>query len=162
MSTRAIYTFVESGTDQVFHVYKHHDGYPEWALRFIARTFTHGIPGAAWDLPRFEPDEAGAAFIATNKDGPGGVRLLHSGRWHDVAPGDIEYRYLISKPVGNLPVGVEAYAVSQDWPSGKWNQLKIGGTLLSTLVKMDDAALDALAASMDERASKGKLKPVGV
>jgi len=68
MSTRAIYTF--KGFGETHHVYKHHDGYPTGA----AEAFELAIQNA-WGLPRYEPDEFAAAFVAANKDGPGGVRL---------------------------------------------------------------------------------------
>ena len=86
MSTRATYTFIDSY--DTFHVYKHHDGYPSGAAKFIANAMLN-----AWSLPRYEADEFAAAFIAANKDGGGGIRMLHSGHWFVVSPGDIEYRY---------------------------------------------------------------------
>jgi len=57
MSTRACYRFSDS--EQSFVVYKHYDGYPEGAVCWI----TKAVP-FAWPLPRFEPDEFAAAFIA--------------------------------------------------------------------------------------------------
>lgn len=107
MSTRAIYTFVEDGA--AYHVYKHHDGYPSGATTAIRNALLY-----AWPLPRFEADEFAAAFVAGNKDGAkpgapdqyrgGGVRLLQSGGWKEVAPGDIEYRYEIGLKTGALVV----------------------------------------------------------
>lgn len=184
MSTRAIYTFSETGTDAVFHVYKHHDGYPSGALATIRNAFRY----FAWQLPRFEADEAAASFVAACKADdlitiatadrqtadyarsylPGGLyrqhaggdcRLLPSGRWHDIAPKGIEYRYLITKPVGNKPVGVEWYSVSCDWNSDQWMQRKIGGSLLSTLVNMDDRDFEAFANAADAKPVK-RLMPV--
>jgi hypothetical protein len=88
MSTRACYTFKNSKV--AYHVYKHSDGYPSGAVRWIEAA----IP-SAWHLPRFEPDDFGAAFVAANKDQPGSVRLMPSGDIETIAPGDIAYRYEI-------------------------------------------------------------------
>ena len=60
MSTRALYTFIDG--DSTHHVYKHHDGYPEWAAKHIEAALPF-----AWALPRFEADEFAAAFVAANK-----------------------------------------------------------------------------------------------
>ena len=99
MSTRACYTFRCRDARDVFHVYKHHDGYPRWALQFIQNTFTGG---KAWPLPRFEADEAAAAFVVANKSGPGGVRLSHGPDTHP----DIEYQYLVEVEDGAVQVEV--------------------------------------------------------
>ena len=89
MITRAMYTFVDSTKDGggKYHVYKHHDGYPEDAVQHIS-----GLLRFAWKLPRFEADEAAASFVAANKNEGGGVRLMHSGVWSEVAPGDQQGR----------------------------------------------------------------------
>jgi hypothetical protein len=93
MSTRAVYTFKDKmGT---FHVYKHHDGYPSGAAQWIDDARAN-----AWQLPRFEADEFGAAFIQVNKEGAGGVRLTHGPKDH----GDIEYTYEITCVGGVLNV----------------------------------------------------------
>lgn len=113
MSTRAIYSFID-GTD-AYHVYKHHDGYPSWAWKFIA-----AAAKAAWPMPRFEADEFAASFVAANKSECGGVRLLHSGHWQDIAPADIEYRYEILCIGGKLHV--KAYDVSCDYASWTWTE----------------------------------------
>jgi hypothetical protein len=68
MSTRAIYTF--KGFGDTHHVFKHYDGYPTGAADALARAMQN-----AWVLPRYEPDEFAAAFVAGNKPGGGGVRL---------------------------------------------------------------------------------------
>lgn len=100
-----MYTFVDK--HETHHVYKHSDGYPtpveEGAYAHIERAKKY-----AWPLPRFEADEFAAAFVTANKikqyeDYPnsdkgmlgGGVRLMQSGDWQQVAPGDIAYRYEI-------------------------------------------------------------------
>lgn len=106
MSTRAIYTFRDNQDE--YHVYKHMDGYPSGAVGAIENALAF-----AWPLPRFEADEFAAGFVASNKSGTGGVRLLHSGKWQDIAPGDIQYRYEIFEMDGKLYVS--AFEVDCDW-----------------------------------------------
>ena len=118
MSTRAMYTFFEDDVpeDERFNVYKHHDGYPSGGLDAIAFATQK-----AWELPRYEADEFAAAFVAANKNRSGGVNLLPSGDWKEVAPLDLEYRYEVwfgkTKPTeesGSLNVRI--YAIScTDW-----------------------------------------------
>lgn len=132
MSTRAMYTFKDESGE--FHVYKHHDGYPSGAAGHIK-----AAAGNAWEPPRFEADEFGAAFVAANKDGPGGVRLMNTGPWKKVAPGDLEFRYEITAPakarVENPelacgPVMVAAFEVHCSYPANKWTEKRIfSGTL---------------------------------
>lgn len=86
MSTRSVLTFIdERGRHSV---YKHHDGYPSDTLDALLKTVPY-----AWDLPRFEADDFGAAFIAANKQrGGGSIRLTKGPEAH----GDLEYDYEIS------------------------------------------------------------------
>jgi hypothetical protein len=113
MSTRAVYTFIDK--DSTFHVYKHHDGYPYGALRFIEKAKDYAFP-----LPRFEADEFAAAFIAANKvskvskqsvlekkgdieaNQGGGIRLTNSYEGHR----DLEFRYEISLVENKLYVTI--------------------------------------------------------
>jgi hypothetical protein len=46
MSTRAVYTFFDERDRH--SVYKHHDGYPTWGLKFIEAALTK-----AWPLSTF-------------------------------------------------------------------------------------------------------------
>ena len=86
MGTRAVYSFYDERND-VFHVYKHHDNYPEGAAEFLTNALDY-----AWRLPRYEHDEFATAFIAANKHmHGGGVRLTHKPE-NNV---DIEYVYEI-------------------------------------------------------------------
>ena len=128
MSTRAIYSFVDENNDDL-HIYKHHDGYPSGACIAIKNALNH-----AWVLPRFEADEFGAAFVAGNKPSlteceknhgeagkfmvGGGVRLLCSGDWQKVAPGDIAFRYLIQCVGGELRIA--AFQVSCNFDTDEW------------------------------------------
>ena len=141
MSTRAMYTFVDSTKDGggKYHVYKHHDGYPEGAVQHIS-----GLLRFAWELPRFEADEAAASFVAANKNEGGGVRLMHSGVWSEVAPGDLEYRYEIAvkpeKSDGPRKYGeqlwIKAWEVSCSYPEDKWTSTLIfDGTLTEMRAK---------------------------
>ena len=99
MATRAIYTFKDS--DQSIHVYKHWDGYPECALKFIAKALPY-----AWELPRFEPDEFAAAFVAGNKKNrDGDVRLLDCGS--NVPDVGQEYHYIVTVQGGRLWVAFD-------------------------------------------------------
>ena len=91
MSTRAVYSF--KGDGETFHVYKHMDGYPSGAAEALNKALR-----LAWPLPRFEPDEFGAAFIAANKNEDGNLRLSHGPESHY----DLEYRYEISLVSGEL------------------------------------------------------------
>lgn len=90
MSTRAVYTFHDE--TESFHVYKHFDGYPTGAAKAIVKAL-----GYAWPLPRYEADEFASSFVAANKTQGGGVRLMQSGAFDDVAPHDIEYHYEVSQ-----------------------------------------------------------------
>ena len=115
MSTRACYTFIDS--DNTFHVYKHHDGYPSGAAEFIKLAIAK-----AWKLPRFEAADFGAAFVAANKDGGGGVYLTSHYRNH----GDLEYRYEIGNDgtPGDFTPIVRAYRAQA---GRKWKKFFEGG-----------------------------------
>jgi hypothetical protein len=96
MGTRAVLTFKDKYDS--FSVYHHYDGYPEHILPSIkdAQEF-------AWDLPRFEASDFGAAFIAANKQkGGGNIYMTDSYESH----GDLEYRYEIEGKDGKLLVKV--------------------------------------------------------
>jgi len=95
MGTRAVYTFIDQ--DGRHSVYKHWDGYPTTACQFIA----NALP-LAWPLPRFEPDEFAAAFVAANKQQPGNVRLTTGPEAH----GDLAYTYEIRCKGGRLHVRI--------------------------------------------------------
>lgn len=68
MGTRAVYTFKDEFGD--YHVYKHWDNYPKGAAGFIEKALSN-----AWELPRFEATDFGAAFISANKTKGGDLRL---------------------------------------------------------------------------------------
>lgn len=88
MSTRGLYNF---GGD--INVYVHHDNYPSGAVQKII----NGLH-LAWDLPRYEPDEFAAAFVAGNKQSSGGVRLMPSGKPNLIAKrhcADVEFIYVV-------------------------------------------------------------------
>lgn len=106
MSTRACYIFEDKA--EKYAVYKHHDGYPTSAAEAILKG-----RALAWPLPRFEPDEYAAAFVAANKPDAGGVRLLKGASLMDMS-GDIEYLYIVRNISNNCMtarIQVTAYAV---------------------------------------------------
>lgn len=103
MSTRAVYSFIDDS--HIYHVYKHHDGYLSGACDAIEAATSN-----AWKLPRFEPDEFGAAFIAANKDSAGGIRLTNGPDEH----GDLAYRYEVRAATDALHV--TAYEVGTAEP----------------------------------------------
>lgn len=76
MSTRALFKFYDAATRVV--VYKHHDGYPSGARAALESALDY-----AWRLPRFEPDEFAAAFIAANKPKPTIIRAPSRPDKHD-------------------------------------------------------------------------------
>lgn len=100
MGTRAVITFKdESGS---FSVYQHWDGDPDTVLANIGK-----LSGVAWELPRFEADEAAAAYVACFKTGPGNIRLLNGLRsWLKV---DAQYRYMVTKGTKPNTVRVGVY-----------------------------------------------------
>lgn len=109
MGTRAMITFTDGnktgGTADNFNVCKHWDGYPRGILPLLKAAQDY-----AWPLPRFEADDFAAAFVCATKalvkDRGGDTRLLPSGSPHKVAPGDIEYRYVVREAMGDLIVDV--------------------------------------------------------
>jgi len=151
MSTRAIYTF--RANQEEYHVYKHMDGYPTGAAQNIAAALAW-----AWNLPRFEPDQFAAAFVAACITDPtinggkkpadqykgGDLRLMPSGNWRDLAPGDIEYRYEITGFDGEIMV--HAYAVdSGPWDAPKlvWTEEHLFSGTLAKFAKWATAARSA-------------------
>jgi hypothetical protein len=99
MSTRAVYTFVKKdnyGLKDV-HVYKHHDGYPQGAIEFIANainpirsfdTFNHSLLHEEGDLNT--RDMLVSNFLTQNQ--ANGFMEITS---HYKNHGDLEYRYEI-------------------------------------------------------------------
>ena len=97
MSTRATYQFIDEFDDVT--VYKHHDGYPEGGLQWIAKSIPY-----AWSLPRFEASDFGAAFVAANKlEGGGDVQLTKDRHSH----ADTEYHYIVRGINGVIWVVIE-------------------------------------------------------
>ena len=86
MSTRCVYEITDGQSPSIF-VYQHWDGYPEGAVEAVKKALPF-----AWPLPRFEPDEFGAALIAANKTEAGNYRIIPTPK--DI-PGDIEFWYLV-------------------------------------------------------------------
>jgi hypothetical protein len=126
MSTRAIYTF--KGFGETYHIFKHHDGYPSGAAQWLERALDY-----AWPLPRYEPDDFAAAFVAANKTRGGGIRIAKS----RTQCKDVEFGYTIypleqkmrsaypQLNAGQLMVEV----VSTDYWDGKKERLIFKGSL---------------------------------
>ena len=101
MSTPALFKFIDA--DGAHLVYKHWDGDPASASDYIEKA-----KRLAWDLPRFEPDEFAAAFVAGNKGkGGGDVRLARD--LNDYA----EYLYEVRCINGVLQVCCSSYEGSE-------------------------------------------------
>jgi hypothetical protein len=135
MSTRAVYTF--KGFGETYHIYKHYDGYPSGAAESLSKAL-----GKAWDLPRYEPDELAAAFVAANKSGPGGVRIMSK----RTQASDVEYGYtvypLTAKAASAFPalraVALMIDVVSTDYWDGKRKERRIfRGSLAEFLTRAE-------------------------
>ena len=113
MSTRAIYTF--KGFGETHHVFKHHDGYLSGAARALELAVQN-----AWPLPRYEPDEFAAAFVAANKVGSGGIRLARK----RTDFGDVEYGYTV-EPDKSIPSLLKLTVHSTNYWDGKRKETRI-------------------------------------
>ena len=135
MSTRAMYSFIDDGGKECYHVYKHHDGYPVGALGFIKDTLER-----AWALPRYEADEFAAAFVVATKSMAGGTRLMESGPWKKVAACDIAYRYEVYPYGEKRNLRVKGFEVWCDFGRENWTEREI---LDISIDDIDDAILQA-------------------
>lgn len=93
MSTRGLY--VVKDNENSFTIYKHWDNYPSGALDFIKKAKAY-----AWDLPRFDASDFGAAFIAANKTEGGNVYLTNESTTNADVMG-IEFVYTIEQDQQN-------------------------------------------------------------
>jgi hypothetical protein len=121
MSTRGIYQFTDG--NESFCVYKHCDNYPEGPHGGFAAIAKAGA--LSWKLPRFEPDEFAASFVAANKDGSGGVRLTQGGAWHAAASLDCEYAYIIGMGANHREPVVQCFAIQSDYDTGEWTATSV-------------------------------------
>ena len=85
MSTSALIDFGEG-----FYVYQHWDGMPS-----VVKANLEKAKRLAWELPRYEPSEFSAAYIAANKDHRGDLRI---GGIDD----DYDYKYKVDVVNGLL------------------------------------------------------------
>jgi len=103
MSTHAVFIFKDEthdGREREFYVYKQSDCYPSGesgAIASILKAFKY-----AWELPRFEPGEFAAAFVAVNKNTDGEVYLSEGPKYH----GGLDYCYEIEQVLGTLRIRV--------------------------------------------------------
>lgn len=115
MGTRAVY-FFEDEREEVA-VYKHYDNYPKGAVKFIAAAKEY-----AWELPRFEADEFGAAFVAANKNPKGGeVRLIAPYEDRDKLMEQMnwcDYYYVVSYSANHMDLWVTTYRSEYDRDHG--------------------------------------------
>lgn len=118
MSTRGCYVFQDAQAKGAYVVYKHCDNYPSGGIAALvaARAF-------AWELPRFEADEAAASFVAANKKDAGNVRLCGFGSWQELAPVDIEYLYIVRQDASG--VTVQCLDVLCNWQLNEWTQQEV-------------------------------------
>lgn len=106
MSTRATLTI--SDIEDQFHIYRHHDGYPDTPHGVI-----HDVREAmhkAWPLPRFEAADFGAALVAQMKHNRGSVYLTKDAKRHL----DSEYHYDITADKNDILLTVKKVAYSVD------------------------------------------------
>ena len=127
MSTRAVYTFVKKSKYGLkdIHVYKHHDGYPQGAIEFIANainpirsldTFNHSLIHEEGDLNT--RDMLVSNFLTQNQKN--GFMEITS-NWKD--HGDLEYRYEIFEDFT-----IKVYEIEYSFP-------KFDGTLVDAISK---------------------------
>lgn len=112
MSTRCVITVREA--DESYSIYKHSDGYPEGVLPGLQDALAF-----AWNLPRYEAMDMGAAIVRALKDGGGGVYLTISRDAH----GDLEYHYDISQHDAHreaLVITVETPVRDKDYEVTGW------------------------------------------
>jgi hypothetical protein len=121
MGTRAIYTF--KGFGEVYHVFVHYDGYPAGAADYFRRTLEGG---RIWGLPRYEPDEFAAGFVASIKDKGGNVRIASKRTSYC----DVEYGYTV-EPERDYPSLIRLTVSETDfWDGGRKERKLWTGPLL--------------------------------
>lgn len=110
MGSRALFSFHDrSNQINPVNVFMQYEGEPEYAIRFLSRSRLR-----AWDFPRYEANEFAAAFIAVNKLGAGGYRIMPCGDPAVIIPrfcSDIDFRYEIGPCITASP-WVSGYAVN--------------------------------------------------
>lgn len=134
MSTRGCYIFKDTSGEYV--VYKHGDNYPSGAADSILGAFQY-----AWELPRFEANEFGAAFVVANKQPyvwtelngrvnrsvGGEVRLCS----REKMPWDIAYIYVIyarGNPLAITSLCVDAHEAATGSGRGELGKKLFSGT----------------------------------
>ena len=134
MGTRCI-VVLKDNDDVNLVVYGHWDGYPSGEYGVLAE-LELALP-LAWEFPRFEADEFGAALVAAWKRQPGNVRLFGDFKGWEYTPGDIEWVYIIDgsgseEPIVTVyawhPACGEGYAPFPEpaW-TGKFSEAKVAG-----------------------------------
>ena len=126
MGTRAIYTFEDGEIER--HIFVHYDGYPTGAASYFKQWLDTNY---SWTLPRFEPDEAAAGFVAAIKTGPGNVRICH-GRF-DYS--DVEFGYRLFTLRGELHVQC---ATTDYWGEAPAEHIIFDGPMSEFMAKARD------------------------
>ena len=127
MSTRGVFTF--SGDGEEYHVYVHHDCYPEGAAAHLSKALESNM---VWQLPRFEASEFAAGFVAATKTQPGGVTLMVDRDDYS----DTQYCYMVyfNKNINALGLEVRAINLTDEHDSLLWEGplkefIEMGGDL---------------------------------
>lgn len=132
MGTRAIYTF--KGFGESHHVYIHYDGYPEGAAGY----FKNALESLkVWTLPRYEPDEFAAGFVAANKSAAGNVRLAKS----RTSACDVEYGYTV-EPDKRIPSLLKLTVTSCDFWESTNKETKLWSGPLVDFIAMSGNVID--------------------
>jgi hypothetical protein len=131
MGTRAIYTF--KGFGEAHHVFVHYDGYPAGAASYFGSTLEGG---KVWALPRYEPDEFAAGFVASVKDRGGNVRLAPNRR----AFADVGYGYTV-EPDKAIPSLLRLTVTACDFWGDKPKETKLWSGPLVEFVTAQGAVL---------------------
>jgi hypothetical protein len=129
MGTRAIYTF--EGFGEKHHVFVHYDGYLSGAAGYFSKTLEGG---KVWGLPRYEPDEFAAGFVASVKDRGGNVRLAAK----RTAYLDVEYGYTV-EPDKAIPSLLRVTVTACDFYGAKKKETKLwSGPLVDFIANAAD------------------------
>lgn len=102
MSTRGIIIFKDE--KHTFSVYKHWDGHPFRIFQCIKDSLKLSL-----EITKFDPSEFSCAFIAANKDGPGGIYLCENDGNYRLE----EYVYEIS--LLNKKINVKIFEINENW-----------------------------------------------
>ncbi len=127
MSTRATLT-IEDDHD-TFHIYRHHDGYPNTPDGVI--NHINKAQSLAWELPRFEAADFAAAVLAVMKSRPGSVYMTKNADQHS----DRAFHYVLSHTRNQIWVQVLAKMYESDWRARPLERRVFSGPLAKAVAK---------------------------